>query len=391
MLSVLTLGWAVIYADRTCLYPLLPALAAGLGLTSAQAGTLTGIYFLFYVLMQIPAGIAGDRFGLRTVLLIMYTVAGLGLLGLGLWGTSFAALLCFAALHGLGAGAYYPAAYGTLLQATPPARRGFSSAVIGIGMAAGLLGGLAMSGPVYETLGSYRWPFLLLCLPTFGMVWLFRRRLPNIRGTSGGAWAEYRELLQDRQLWLINIATFTALYGFWVAVTWGPTFLKMERGYGLGQAGLYTGLVAVSAVPAGILWGRLSDRLGRKRVALFILPAAAVALYLMTWATDPVSMALVLPLFGMFSNSAFSPVMVAWIGDIVNRRYPGRMGAAVGIFNCTIMTAAIVAPIVSGYLRDATGSLAPAIAAGSCIMAAGTVVILLLPERRPAEDRGFPG
>lgn len=64
MLWTLALGWAVIYADRTCLYPLLAVIAESLGISSVQAGALTSAYFFFYVAMQIPAGILGDRHGL---------------------------------------------------------------------------------------------------------------------------------------------------------------------------------------------------------------------------------------------------------------------------------------------------------------------------------------
>ena len=75
MLLVLIIGWAIIYADSTCLYPLLSVIGEQMNLTSAQTGALTSTYFLFYVALQIPSGIIGDRAGLRKVLIIMFTVA----------------------------------------------------------------------------------------------------------------------------------------------------------------------------------------------------------------------------------------------------------------------------------------------------------------------------
>lgn len=388
MLGAFTLGWAVIYADRTALYPLLAVIAADLGLSSTEAGLLTSTYFLLYVLMQIPAGICGDRWGLKRVLLVSYAVAGVGLLGLGVAGTGYAALFFFTALHGLGAGAYYPASFGTTLQVVPPERRGVSAAVIAIGMAVGLLAGLAMSGPVYSWLGSWRAPFLLLSVPTLLMLVYFQLAVPDVRCPGTPSWRDYRAILADRELWLINIVTFTALYGFWVAMTWGPTFLKLERGFSLGQAGLYTGLVALTAVPAGLAWGKLSDRYGRKPVALLVLPAAGVALAVLTQVESPPAIVAALLGFGLFSNSAFAPVMAAWTGDIVSRRYPGLMGAAIGVFNCVIMSAAVVAPTVSGFLRDTTGSLVPAMLAGSALMVAGTaLLLLLLPGRASSVEK----
>ncbi len=376
MLTALALGWAVVYADRTCLYPLLVVIAAQLELSSAQLGVLTSTYFFFYVCMQIPAGLLGDRYGLKVVLVALYGLAAFGLLGLGVLGSSYMGLLVCAAVHGLGAGAYYPTAYGTVLQAVAPEKRGASAAVIGAGMALGLMVGLAMSGPVYELLGSYRAPFIVLSLPTFLMLIWFWRVLPNIRGAASPAWADYKKVLCDRDLLLVNIGTLLALYGFWVLMTWGPAFLKVERGFSLGQAGFYTGLIAFSAVPAGLVWGRLSDRCGRKRLAMLIVPVGALALFFVSHAQEPLAIVLGLLLFGAFSNSAFTPITVAWTGDIVAARYPGMMGAAVGVYNCVIMLAAIAAPTVSGFIRDSTGSLAGAFLAGSLVMVAGAGAFL---------------
>ena len=382
MLQALTVGWAIIYADRTCLYPLLVVIAAQLELSSVQLGTLTSMYFLLYVLMQIPAGMLGDTYGLKTVLVTMYGVAAVGLLGLGVLGTSYGWLLFFAALHGLGAGGYFPTAYGTLLQVVSPERRGVSSAVIGAGMAIGLLLGLAMSSPLYEMLGSYRAPFIILSIPTFAMIGFLLRALPNVQNNTQPTWQDYKKVLMDKDLLLINAATLLALYGFWVLITWGPYFLKAERDFSLGQAGFYTGLTAISAVPAGLLWGRLSDRYGRKRMALLTLPVGAMALLSLSQLREPWAIIAGLIVFGAFSNSAFTPIMVSWTGDIVAARYAGMMGAAVGVYNSIIMLAAIAAPTVSGLIRDMTGSLVAALVAGSMAMAAGLVFLLFIADSR---------
>ncbi len=64
----------------------------------------------------------------------------------------------------------------------------------------------------------------------------------------------------------------------------------------------------------------------------------------------------------------------------MSKRHPGSMSAAVGFFNATIMSSAVIAPLVSGFLRDVTGSLVPAILAGAALMFAGTVMLLLTPD-----------
>jgi MFS family permease len=385
MIAVLILGWAVLYADRTALYPLLSIIAETLDISSAQAGAITSAYFFFYVLMQIPSGLAADRWGTKRVLIFMFALSGAGLLGFGFFGTTFPLLLFFSALHGFGAGAYYPCCFGTMLSVVPPEKRGISSGFIGMGMALGTLGGMAVSGPLYEFFGDYRPPFLVLAVPTVFMLLAFHRFLPNIRSAVSPSFDAYKRLFRDRDIWKINLATFCSLYGFWAAATWGPTFLQVERNFSLSSSGLYTGLIALTALPGGVLWGRMSDRFGRKRIAALVLPASGIALFLLTRAGSTPAIISTLLLFGVFSNTAFSPVAVAWVGDIVSRRYPDSMNAAIGFFNATIMSSAVVAPLVSGFLRDLTGSLVPAILAGSLLMFGGTVMLFLTPDTKREE------
>lgn len=381
MILLLAAGWAVIYANRTVIYPLLSVIAVQFSLSSADVGLLTGSYFFTYLLLQIPSGMLGDRFGMKRVLLWTYAVASVGVVGLALFAGQYGAMLAFMALHGLGAGGFYPCSFGMTMQSVSSERRAISSALIGIGMALGLLTGMTSGGFLYELFLDVRAPLLVMAVPTVLMFFFFYKYLPETKGMPSPAWSQYRAILLDWDLWRINMATFTALYGFWVAVTWGPTFLKVERGFSLGAAGFYTGLIAVSAIPAGIFWGRMADRIGRKKVAAFVLPASACILLFLSLLENHAVLIGMLILFGMLSNTAFVPSMLAWSADIVEARHPGLTGASVGIFNASIMTSAVVAPIISGFLRDLTGSLGSAIMAAAMLMLAGTLLLLTIPVR----------
>ena len=383
MLFLLAAGWMLTYANRTVLYPLLSIVAADYSLSSADVGLLTGSYFFTYLLLQVPAGILGDRFGMRWVLLWTYAVAAVGAIGLGLVIGNYPAMIFFMALHGLGAGGFYPSSFGMMMQKVKPQQRAFSSALIGIGMALGLLAGMTASGSLYEIYRDIRVPILLLALPSILMFFLFYRYLPDTAVAPSAKWSQYKAILLDFDLWRINLTTFTALYGFWVAVTWGPTFLKVERGFSLGASGFFTGLIAVSAIPASMFWGRMADRIGRKKVALFVLPASAIVLLLLSLLEGYYVLIGLLVLFGMLSNTAFVPSMLAWSADIVEKRHPGLTGASVGIFNASIMLSAVVAPVVSGFLRDQTGSLGPALTAASLLMLGGTLLLLTIPVVNP--------
>ena len=108
MLFLLAAGWTVIYANRTVMFPLLSVIALQFSLSSADVGLLTGSYFFMYLLLQIPAGMLGDRFGMKRVMLSTYAIATVGVLGLGLFAGQYLPMLAFISLHGFGAGGLLP-------------------------------------------------------------------------------------------------------------------------------------------------------------------------------------------------------------------------------------------------------------------------------------------
>ena len=81
----LAIGALFMYADRTVLYPMLEVIAAEFKLGGTATGFITSTYFLLYVLMQVPAGLLGDAFGLKGVLMGFYLLGGGTLFLLGLY------------------------------------------------------------------------------------------------------------------------------------------------------------------------------------------------------------------------------------------------------------------------------------------------------------------
>lgn len=373
------MGWAVIYADRTALYPLLPAIANDLHLSGAQAGGIASAYFLAYIAVQPLAGVLGDRVGLKRVLVAMVLLAGLGLLGLALFANSYWLLLLFMALHGAGAGVYYPAAYSITLYTVPPERRGLSSALINSGMSLGLALGLMAAGPLYLVTASWRAPYTVMALPTLGLALLFTLAVRPVPVQSQSAWGTW-QIVRDPTLLCLNAIGFCSLYGFWVAVTWGPTFFQTERGLSLSASGLYTAIIALVALPAGLVTGRLSDMIGRKALSLLLLPLAAVAILALALVGSVESMVAALVIYGLVGKLALDPVILSWVGDRVLATQPQAMGAAVGIFSFSAMSSAVIAPVVSGWLKDMTGSLVAAFYLGAGIVLAGVFFAVVARE-----------
>ncbi|MHB1652843.1 MAG: MFS transporter [Desulfitobacteriaceae bacterium] len=379
VIAAFCLGWAVIYADRTALYPMLNIIGKEFHLTGAQTGAITSAYFFLYVAMQIPAGILGDRIGLKRILVYMYFIAGIGMLATGLFATSYVPLLIFVGLHGLGAGAYYPGAYGTTMNTVPKDMRGLSSGIINSGMSIGLALGLISAGPIYLLSHNWRMPFIILAIPTILIAFLYQFVIKDVRPDNKER-VPFSEILKNKNLMLINGAIFCSLYGFWTVVTWGPSFFQNERGLSLTTAGLYTAIIAVVAIPAALTLGRSSDRLGRKKISLILLPLAGITVALMGYVRSLPALVVVLALYGAVGKLTFDPIAVSWTADHVSNTKPAAMGSAVALFNFCGMASSIIAPIVSGWIRDATGSLVTSFYLGGALVVLGAVFVAFVDE-----------
>lgn len=379
LVALFCAGWAVIYADRTILYPLLTVIASEFGLTGFQTGLISATYFTLYVAAMLPAGLLSERLGLKRTLVLFSFVSAVGMAGFGGAAVNFLALLAMAGIHGAGAGSYYTMAYSITIHTVPSRNRGIASGVINGGMSLGLAVGLALAGPLYHATGSWRMPFLILAIPTFLMAVLFQRAIREVpipRRREVPVW----DLLRDPTLLRMNLSAFCVLYGWWVLLSWGPVFFQSERNLGLTMSGLYTLVIAVTAMPSGLLLGRLSDRIGRKRIILTMLPLMALSLAILPQVQSRAGMLLALMAYGVVGKLAWDPLAISWLGDYVARCRREAVGTAVALFSFLSVLSAVVGPPLTGWIKDTTGSLA-----GGFYVAAGLVLVGFLLSLGPAD------
>jgi MFS family permease len=85
----------------------------------------------------------------------------------------------------------------------------------------------------------------------------------------------------------------------------------------------------------------------------------------------------------------WDPIAIAWVGDIVSRSKPDAVGSAIGVFSFFAISAAVVGPVLSGWIRDSTGSLENAFYLGAVVVLAGFLFALVPAEtvRRPVLER----
>ncbi|MGC4076907.1 MAG: MFS transporter [Rubrivivax sp.] len=377
------LGWIFMYADRTVLNPVMKDIQTEFGLSATQLGLVSSSFFLSYAVLQIPAGVLGDRIGRKKVLVPGFVLFGVLTAVTGVVRSYWELLL---ARIGTGAaeGTYYGPQFGISAEQIPAAHRSLGMALINSGMAFGIALGLMASSWVAHTLElGWRTPFYFMAVPTIvtGLLiaWLIKENPRRPGALAEAHTRSFTSLLKNRNLLVTYVMVFCSLFGFFMILTWLPYYLQTERGIPVKEIGNVSSLVAWVSIPGGLLFARISDKLGRRKPLVFVLvPIAVASLISIAWLQDVNQVIVAICVYGFFGKLALDPVLIATVADNAPE---ARYGTAYGIYNFVGMCSSIVAPTIAGFVSDATGSLAANFYISAAVLAFGMACMALLRER----------
>ncbi|NAZ85739.1 MFS transporter [Kineococcus indalonis] len=149
LLVLLCTPLGLVIAANSSLALALPSVGADLRADQSALTWAVDAYSLFFAALLLPAGIAADRFGQRTLLVCGLLVFGAGNLA-SAFATSVEALIVLRAVSGIGAAAVFPVTLSALVSSFPPERRGFAIAVWSGVSAGGSVVGLLAAGALLE-------------------------------------------------------------------------------------------------------------------------------------------------------------------------------------------------------------------------------------------------
>src|SRR5471032_2851941 len=153
--TVVALLWLVCffnYADRQAIYSVFPLLKTEMGLSDVQLGVVWASFMWVYAAAAPLAGIAGDRWARKTI------VVG----GLIFWSlitvatalsTQYSHLVVCRALEGLGEAFYFPASMSLLSDYHAPATRSRAMSIHQSSVYAGTIAGGTVAGVMGQALG----------------------------------------------------------------------------------------------------------------------------------------------------------------------------------------------------------------------------------------------
>jgi len=382
----------------------LPAMQEGLGMANTGAGALATANLIGYLALALIGGALASRFGPRAVIAAGLAVAGLSMIATGMVHTVTGAAL-WRAVTGVGSGASNVPVMGLLAAWFAVRRRGLAT---GIGVAGSSLALIAL-GPsvprVLAALGPEGWR---TCWLGFGAVTLvlallalaLLRNHPHELGLRPVAAApddpapsatrgvlRWGEVYRAPAVWHLGLVYVAFGFSYIIYMTFFVKALIAEGGMTQQAAGNLFMTMGWFSLFCGLIWGHVSDVIGRKGalIMVYVVQAAAYALFALAPTLPGFTISAVL--FGLTAWS-IPAIMAAACGDMLGAR---MAPAALGFITLFFGIGQALGPTVAGAIADISGSLLPAmlLAAGVALLGAlGSA--FLRPTVVCAEEPGPP-
>jgi len=367
------------------------------------------ISFIIRPLGGIIWGAIGDKIGRKSALswsIIIMSVATTLIAFLPTYdqvGLLAAVLLCLVRMvQGFSASGEYPGATSFIAEYSPIAKRGLFTSMVPASTALGLLAGALISAALFHLLDpadmqSFGWrlPFLL-ALPLGAIGLYIRLKLedtPKFRALEKQRHVEevpVRELFAHHRGKIIIAFGATCLnaVGFYLILSYMPTYLITEMGMDEAQSFIATSISLATYVAFIFLMGMLSDRFGRRTVlisASVLFICLTIPLFMMLDSASFITIVLIQIAFGalLTVNDGTLPCFLSEIFP-TRVRYSGfafSFNSANALFGGT-------APFVATWLISVTGSkLAPAwYLVAAAILALVAMIIAKETAGKPLED-----
>ncbi|WP_322033802.1 MFS transporter [Paraburkholderia sp. J76] len=372
VLIMLCIMYFITYLDRVNV----STAAAGFGkefqLTHTQVGLVFSAFAYPYLLFQIIGGWVSDRFGARRTLLFCGALWGVATVLTGMAGGLFT-LLAARLLLGFGEGATFPASTSAMSRWVAKERRGFAQ---GVTHSASRIGNAVAPALVVLVMARYGWRESFFVCGALSLIWVVAwaftftenpKDHPRITETelailpppkprvTGLPWmALFRRMIP------VTIVYFCYGWTLWLFLSWIPQYFLHNYHLQLGKSAIFASVVFLAGVVGDTLGGLVTDWLFKRTgnlkrarswmVSVCMLITLIVLVPLMFVHNPVISMACLAAGF-FFAEMTIGP-MWAIPMDIA----PEFSGTASGMMNTGSALAAIISPVVGGFLIDRFGN-----------------------------------
>ncbi|MEI8210731.1 MAG: MFS transporter [Planctomycetota bacterium] len=345
LLAVMWFAYFLNYCDRQAVFAIFPSLKSDLGMTDRQLG-LTGSVFLWVYAFGCPvAGIIGDRFSKRILVVLSLVIWSLVTVATGLARTG-GELLWLRAAMGISESLFMPTAIALTASAFALEYRSRTISVLTTAQIAGTVVGSWFGGWMADR-GAWRTAFFVLggvglayAFPYFA----FLRSMKLERSTETSNTAQHKAEAWSGMFTILAIPTYQILciafpvfvFGLWLLYGWLPSFLHDKFELSQSDAAFNATLYLQGSTAIGLLGGGwLADKLLRltKASRLYLMFASLVlcapCLHAMGACETLVQVRWAAVAFGLFSGLMMGNIFASAFEVIPNR----FRATAVGILN----------------------------------------------------------
>lgn len=390
LLALLVAAVFINYIDRSNLSVSAEEISRELSLSPTQMGNLLSGFFYTYAACQLLSGWLIDRFEVHIVFGIGFLIWSLATAATGFVG-GFGSLMAFRLLLGFGESVAYPAFSKIIASDYEESQRGIANALIDAGSKLGpalgtLIGGLIVAEYGWRSLFLILGFGALLWLP-FWMLWAPRKHKVHTHDTSGVPRGTYMpsmmELLTVRSVWGSFFGLFAINYTWYFMVTWFPSYLIKARHFSTERMAVMGSIPFLMIGVAAVLAGWWADRLIAKgasttKVRKTFIAGGLLLNTLMLPASmaesDNVSL-------GLFFAACFALGLTTANHWAVTQTMAGPLAAGkwTGMQNAFGNIAGIVAPLLTGFIVDKTGSfyLAFVVVAAVVVLGAASFIFVI--------------
>ncbi|BCG00712.1 MFS transporter [Paraburkholderia sp. PGU19] len=399
VLLMLCIMYFITYLDRVNV----STAAAGFGkefhLSHTEIGLVFSAFAYPYLVFQIIGGWVSDRFGAKRTLIACGAIWALATLLTGFAG-GLVSLLFARVLLGFGEGATFPAATAAMSRWVAKEKRGFAQ---GITHAAARIGNAVAPGVIVLVMTTWGWRESFYICGAFSLLWVVVWALTFTEYPK-----EHRRITQEeldflpppkakmanvpwkalfKRMTPVTIVYFCYGWTLWLFLSWIPQYFLHSYQLDLKKSAIFASAVFFAGVIGDTLGGIVTDkvfeRTGNLRRARSWMVSICMLLTLASLVPLMLTHNLYVSMVCLSAGFFFAEMTIGPMWAIPMDIAPEYSGTASGMMNTGSALAAIISPVLSGYLIDTFGSWELPFAGSMLLMAIGVVLAFRMqPESR---------
>lgn len=380
-----------------------------LALSDAVYGVGAGIFFVGYVLFEIPSNLLLPKVGARVTfsrIMVLWGIASICMLFVN----SVPAFYVVRFLLGVFEAGFAPGVLFYLSRWYGPSRVAGAISIVWLaGPVSGILGG-PLSAWIMTTfagsghLSGWQWMFLLEgapCVVLGVMAYFFlsdgpatakwldpeeKRLLGGELGSATEHHGSFRAVLRDPKVYVLAVAYLCIIAPIYALSFWLPTILKLEGVASTQELGWYAAIPYVAAALAIFYGGRSSDRHRERRLHI-ALPVFVGFLSMVAWILADGSVLATIVCLTLATGMMWLANIVFWAVPPEYIKGDARAGA-IALINTIGLSGGFFGPSIIGWSKSLTGSMHPGFLIVAAMLFISGIIMLFL-RLRPEDAVGF--